>query len=179
MGQDNDTATAALARWIASQLPRFNYSELKTVAVRVERLGRAKAQYGDDFDLATDRRNFKLEAAYEGVDEKWYDDAAYVFDHDPAFADIRAQRKAERIAAFKHADDMPSVPAVPFTAIVEDASAMLLSKWEDQFAEEPTGLYQLNRTGDECEHCSAPDMAPHRSGCQWSTVVPAPATEVA
>ena len=96
----NDTAKEALARWICAQIPRFNFSELKTIAVRVERLGRAKAQYGDDFDLATDPRNMRLEAAYEGVDEKWYQDAQLVFDHDPAFADIRAMRKRERIDAF-------------------------------------------------------------------------------
>lgn len=94
-----DTARDALERWIACQLPQFSYSELKTIAVRVERLAKAIADYGN-LDLATDRRIWKLERAYEGVDEKWYEDAETVFDHDPAFADIREMRKRERLQRF-------------------------------------------------------------------------------
>jgi hypothetical protein len=81
---------------VAIRAHHFTYSELATIAVRVERLGRAIPQYGG-LDLATDKRNLEFEAACEGVDLAWYRDAKMVFDHDPAFADIRAIRNKERV----------------------------------------------------------------------------------
>jgi hypothetical protein len=96
--EDDTTARSALLRYIVGQLTTsdLSFSELKTVAVRVERLCKAVRDYGH-LDLATDRRNWKLEGAYEGVDRQWYEDANLVFDHDPAFAGIRALREAEKI----------------------------------------------------------------------------------
>lgn len=78
----------------------FTYSELATVMVRVHRLAKAKPDYGG-LDLANDKRNFEVEAAFEGVDQAWYKDAKLVFEHDPAFAFIRGLRQAERVREFR------------------------------------------------------------------------------
>jgi hypothetical protein len=98
----DSTARDALERRIIETIRAagFTYSELATVAVRVHRLAKAKPDYGD-LDLANDKRDFEVEAAFEGVDRAWYKDAKLVFDHDPAFADVRALRRAERAREFK------------------------------------------------------------------------------
>lgn len=112
----SDTARDALERWIASQLPRFNLDELKTIAVRVERLGRAQPDYGI-LDLAEDRRDWRLEAAYEGVDRVWYEDAKYVFDHDPVFADIREMRRREAEVHKRFDFDLDEEPTTQFDTL--------------------------------------------------------------
>jgi hypothetical protein len=89
-----DALEARIVRLIRAG--RFSYSELATVGVRIARLSRATPQYGH-CDLATDTRDFIYEGACEGEDRTWYQDAKLVFDHDPAFADIRAIRAKERV----------------------------------------------------------------------------------
>lgn len=71
------TQRDALERWIASQLPACSHDELRVIAVRVERMSKARAQYGE-LDLASDTRDFVREMAEENIDRAFYRDCLYV-----------------------------------------------------------------------------------------------------
>jgi len=67
----------ALARWLSAMLGDCSLDELRVIAVRVERMAKARAKYGP-LDLATDKRDFVREAAEESIDRAFYLDAHYI-----------------------------------------------------------------------------------------------------
>lgn len=74
-------ARDALQRWIASQLGACSHDELRIIGVRVERMMKARAQYGD-LNLSSDTRDWLREAAEENIDRGFYRDCLLVAKQD-------------------------------------------------------------------------------------------------
>lgn len=74
---DEERRKDALARWLCAQITSCTFDELRVIAVRVERMAKARPHYGG-LDLANDPRDFKREAAEENIDRGFYLDCLLV-----------------------------------------------------------------------------------------------------
>ena len=75
------SARDALERWIACQLPACTHDELRVIGIRMERMAKARPEYGG-LVIAADARDWKREAAEENVDRAFYADCLYIAKQD-------------------------------------------------------------------------------------------------